>query len=202
MGGAGTFDGVLLNAFTAPRIEGTFAATRMRAWDVEWGAGQSRIVVENGYVDVTDARGPQGQRHAARERALLARVPAQGRGRGDQRRRQDRQLEPEGPPPRLRSSTSTRSTETCPASSICTTEYLEPHGFGRVTVAPAHRVRRDGDERVGRRCGSSGPGSGSTASRSARARPASCAARRTSSGRGSTPSTWTRGRSPSSRSTC
>jgi len=53
MGGAGTFDGVLLNAFRAPRIEGTFAASRMRAWDVDWGRGDARIVVENGYVDVT-----------------------------------------------------------------------------------------------------------------------------------------------------
>jgi hypothetical protein len=61
MGGAGTFDGVLLNAFKAPRIEGRFAATRMRAWDVEWGSGQSRIVVENGYVDVTDAVARKGR---------------------------------------------------------------------------------------------------------------------------------------------
>ena len=60
MGGAGTFDGVLLNAFKAPRIEGQFAATRMRAWDVEWGSGQSRIVVENGYVDVTGAVARKG----------------------------------------------------------------------------------------------------------------------------------------------
>ena len=55
MDGAGTFDGVLLNAFRAPRIEGQFAARRMRAWDVEWGAGSSRIVIENSYLDVTDA---------------------------------------------------------------------------------------------------------------------------------------------------
>ena len=60
MGGAGTFDGVLLNSFKAPRIEGTFAATRMRAWDVEWGRGQARIVVENSYVDVTDAVARKG----------------------------------------------------------------------------------------------------------------------------------------------
>jgi hypothetical protein len=61
MGGAGTFDGVLLNAFRAPRIEGVFAATRMRAWDVEWGSGQSRIVVENSYVDVTDGVARRGK---------------------------------------------------------------------------------------------------------------------------------------------
>jgi len=61
MGGTGTFDGVLLNAFRAPRIEGVFAATRMRAWDVEWGSGQSRIVVENSYVDVTDGVSRKGK---------------------------------------------------------------------------------------------------------------------------------------------
>ena len=60
MGGAGMFDGVLLNAFKSPRVEGLFTATRMRAWDVEWGAGQARIVVENGYVDVTDAVARKG----------------------------------------------------------------------------------------------------------------------------------------------
>ncbi len=60
MGGAGTFDGVLLNAFRAPRIEGTFAASRMRAWDVDWGRGDARIVVENGYVDVTDGVARKG----------------------------------------------------------------------------------------------------------------------------------------------
>jgi len=61
MGGAGTFDGVLLNAFRAPRIEGVFEATRMRAWDVDWGSGQSRIVVENSYVDVTDGVARKGK---------------------------------------------------------------------------------------------------------------------------------------------
>ena len=55
MGGAGVFDGVLLNAFRTPRIEGLFVATRMRAWDVEWGSGQSQITVENAYLDVKGA---------------------------------------------------------------------------------------------------------------------------------------------------
>jgi hypothetical protein len=61
MGGAGIFDGVLLNAFKAPRIEGLFSAARMRAWDVEWGSGQSHVVIENGYVDVADAVARKGR---------------------------------------------------------------------------------------------------------------------------------------------
>ena len=55
VGGAGTFDGVLLNALSRPRIEGTMTGRRMRAWDVEWGAGQSHVTIENSYVDVADA---------------------------------------------------------------------------------------------------------------------------------------------------
>lgn len=72
MGGAGTFDGVLLNAFSAPRIEGVFAGRRMRAWDVDWGSGESRLLVENSYVDVTDAvaRKGKGTIHATGRFAL------------------------------------------------------------------------------------------------------------------------------------
>jgi hypothetical protein len=55
VGGVGTFDGVLLNAFSKPRIEGTMAGRRMRAWDVEWGEGQSHVTVENAYANVADA---------------------------------------------------------------------------------------------------------------------------------------------------
>lgn len=53
IGGHGEFDGVMLNAFRAPRVEGTFVGERMRAWDVTWGSGRAKIVVENSYVDVT-----------------------------------------------------------------------------------------------------------------------------------------------------
>jgi hypothetical protein len=53
VGGHGEFDGVMLNSFTRPRIEGTFSGDRMRAWDVVWGRGQADIVIENGYVMVS-----------------------------------------------------------------------------------------------------------------------------------------------------
>jgi hypothetical protein len=55
IGGVGTFDGVLLNAISKPRIEGMMTGRRLRAWDVEWGSGQSHVTVENAYADVADA---------------------------------------------------------------------------------------------------------------------------------------------------
>ncbi len=55
IGGYGTFEGVMLNQFRRPRIEGRFAGERMRAWDVDWGTAKGDAVIENNYVDVTDA---------------------------------------------------------------------------------------------------------------------------------------------------
>lgn len=52
--GYGTFDGVLVGAFRAPRVEGAFHGYRMRAWDVEWGEATGRVVVENSYATVAD----------------------------------------------------------------------------------------------------------------------------------------------------
>jgi translocation and assembly module TamB len=60
IGGHGEFDGVMLESVGAPRIEGRFRGERMRAWDVEWGSGAASIVIENAYVDVTDAIVRQG----------------------------------------------------------------------------------------------------------------------------------------------
>jgi hypothetical protein len=55
IGGYGTFDGVMVNDFRRPRIEGTFSGERMRAFDVVWGAITGRAVIENSYVDVGGA---------------------------------------------------------------------------------------------------------------------------------------------------
>ena len=52
IGGFGTFDGVMLNEFRRPRIEGAFTGELMRAWDVEWGSAEGTAVIENSYVDV------------------------------------------------------------------------------------------------------------------------------------------------------
>jgi TamB, inner membrane protein subunit of TAM complex len=55
VGGYGEFDGVMLNSFSRPRIEGAFSGDRMRAWDVVWGRGRADIEIENGYVVVKNA---------------------------------------------------------------------------------------------------------------------------------------------------
>jgi hypothetical protein len=54
IGGYGTFEGTMLNAFRSPRIEGAIAGEHMRAWGVDWGAVNGSAVIENGYVDTKD----------------------------------------------------------------------------------------------------------------------------------------------------
>jgi hypothetical protein len=56
MSGYGTFDGVMLKSFRAPRIEGRFNGGGLTAWNVVWGKGSADVVVENSYVDVKNAR--------------------------------------------------------------------------------------------------------------------------------------------------
>jgi hypothetical protein len=55
IGGSGEFDGVMLESFSRPRIEGTFAGDGMRAWNVVWGKGRADVVIENSYADVKNA---------------------------------------------------------------------------------------------------------------------------------------------------
>jgi hypothetical protein len=55
IGGYGTFEGVMLDQFRRPRIEGRFTGERMRAWDVDWGSATGEAVIENNYVDVKNA---------------------------------------------------------------------------------------------------------------------------------------------------
>ena len=54
VGGRGRLDGVMLGAFTSPRIEATFDGNAVEAWNVTWGHGRGRIVVEDAYLDVVD----------------------------------------------------------------------------------------------------------------------------------------------------
>ena len=53
--GYGEFDGVMLNAFRRPRIEGVFKGDAMRAWDVVWGRAEADFVIENSYAIVKQA---------------------------------------------------------------------------------------------------------------------------------------------------
>jgi hypothetical protein len=55
IGGHGEFDGVMLESFARPRIEGTFSGDRMRAWNVVWGNGRADVVIENSYAFVKNA---------------------------------------------------------------------------------------------------------------------------------------------------
>jgi hypothetical protein len=136
MDGAGTFDGVLLNAFKAPRIEGRFAARRMRAWDVEWGAGSSDIVIENSYLDVKDAV----------VRNLGAELRASGRfslgyPRKDNGEQINARITATGWP--MTDLRHAFDMDAYPLDGDLTGEfhlygdYTGPHGFGKVTIAPA-----------------------------------------------------------------
>ena len=53
--GVGRFDGVMLGAFSRPRIEGRFVGDKMHAWGVTWGAVDGDFVVENSYAHVSRA---------------------------------------------------------------------------------------------------------------------------------------------------
>ena len=55
IGGHGEFDGVMLESFTRPRIEGRFSGDRMRAWNVVWGQARSDVVIENSYATIKNA---------------------------------------------------------------------------------------------------------------------------------------------------
>lgn len=59
--GYGQFDGTMRLAFRRPRIEGHFSGERLRAWDVVWGKATGDLVIEDGYVTLTNARVTDGE---------------------------------------------------------------------------------------------------------------------------------------------
>ena len=61
VGGYGQFDGTMRLAFRRPRIDGHFSGQRLRAWDVVWGTAEGDLVIENGYVTLTNARVASGE---------------------------------------------------------------------------------------------------------------------------------------------
>ena len=80
IGGYGEFDGVMLNAFTRPRIEGTFEGERMRAWDVVWGSARADFVVENSYAFVKQAVITAGDSEIAANGQFSLGYPRRDRG--------------------------------------------------------------------------------------------------------------------------
>jgi hypothetical protein len=55
IGGYGTFDGVMVNSFRRPRIEGRFEGEQMRAFDVVWGSVTGDAIIDNSYADISNA---------------------------------------------------------------------------------------------------------------------------------------------------
>jgi len=53
--GIGRFEGVMLGAFSRPRIEGRFIGAELRAWGVTWGEVDADFVVENSYANISRA---------------------------------------------------------------------------------------------------------------------------------------------------
>ncbi len=56
VGGSAEFSGVMTEAIGRPRVEGSFEATDLRAFDVNWGSGEANLVIQNSYADVTAGR--------------------------------------------------------------------------------------------------------------------------------------------------
>ena len=54
--GRGTFDGEMTGSFSAPLIQGRFAGEAMRVWDVTWGRASGDIVIQGGYVTLSNSR--------------------------------------------------------------------------------------------------------------------------------------------------
>ncbi len=54
VGGRGTFDGRMTGPFARPRVTGRFVSEALRAWDVEWGDATGALVVEGGFVEISD----------------------------------------------------------------------------------------------------------------------------------------------------
>jgi hypothetical protein len=56
VGGRGTFDGLMTGSFSSPRIEGQFTGEDVRAWDVRWGQASADLVIQGGYIDISNSR--------------------------------------------------------------------------------------------------------------------------------------------------
>ena len=198
VGGHGEFDGVMLDAFTRPRIEGTFRGDRMRAWDVVWGAGRADLSIENSYVNVIERGDDVGRLGDQRRRPVLARLSRAATAA----RRSTRACASRAG--RWRDLRHAFELDDYHVDGIVSGEYhlygnyetparLRPAGHRRAASPTARPSRRRP-----RRCGSKATASGSTPSTSRRAAAASPAPPG-SAGTAPTRSTPTARRFPSSR---
>ncbi len=60
VGGRAVFTGTMLESLRAPRVEGEFEASDLRAFDVNWGEGRAALIVQNSYADVSGGRMRKG----------------------------------------------------------------------------------------------------------------------------------------------
>jgi hypothetical protein len=80
VGGYGQFDGTMRLSFRRPRIEGHFSGERLRAWDVVWGRATGDLVIEDGYVALTNARVTSGAAVIETEGRYALGYPRRDRG--------------------------------------------------------------------------------------------------------------------------
>ena len=125
----------MVNNVRRPRIEGTFAGERMRAFDVVWGTVTGRAVIENTYADVTSGViVDDGSRRCRSDGRFSLGFPRRDARRGDQR------AHPRHPPAAeptcaTRSTwTTTTSTGCSPASSTSSATTSTPFGFGQMAI--------------------------------------------------------------------
>ena len=131
--GVGRFDGVMLGAFSRPRIEGRFVGDKLHAWGVTWGAwtptSSSRTATPTSAALCCATASRKSTSPASSRSAIRARMAA-------------RKLTPACASPTARWPTSsgrsisrtTTSKAWCPATSTCTVEYTQPFGFGRLAI--------------------------------------------------------------------
>jgi hypothetical protein len=136
IGGGGQFDGVLVNAFRNPRIEGNFVGDRVRAWDVEWGHVRGSFAVENGYADVSSATLTRGDGQVLVDGRFSLGYPRKdGRDEIDARVRMTRWA--------LKDLRHAFGLDDYPIDGTTSGEYhiygryTRPFGFGRMTVVDA-----------------------------------------------------------------
>ena len=84
VGGTAEFSGVMTESLGRPRVEGTFEAENLRAFDVNWGTGRAGLVIQNAYAEVTDARMQKAGGEVFVNGRFSLGFPASRQGRGNQ----------------------------------------------------------------------------------------------------------------------
>jgi hypothetical protein len=142
IGGYGQFDGVLVNAFRNPRVEGRFVGDQIRVWDVVWGHMRSSFAVENSYADVSSATVTRGDGQMLVDGRFSLGYPRKdGKEELDARVRMTRWV--------LKDLRHAFDLDDYPIDGTTSGEYhvygryTRPFGFGRMTIADAAAYGED-----------------------------------------------------------